>query len=401
MKSLSAESLPNVHATDRMLQSGVAMARTRSLAWLAAMQAPGEPAGVLRISAAHDAARWPGMLLPGTYNGTMARALLGALPAAGSTETKALVGWLLAQRRADGVFRIQGMRDDTVFKKPDLAETWGYIDFHVTNYSLGAVACLAPGERPELAFARRFLDTTTLKAWLAERDLRDPWLEGNNIVNLGSFLLLIRQHGTTSDHDAVHAALQVLFDWHDRLQEPSTGFWGVGQHADPLRLLHAMAGSMHNYHLWYATGRSLPYQARAVDYCLTQPPRIHSACIDVDLVDLLVHASWQIDHRRDEVQQWLRALLPELLAFQNTDGGFADVPDGPGVPPRRQDGWVGGYEEPQGLSNTFATWFRWIAIAMVCECLWPDWSPSGQRWGFRHMVGIGYCQPMHLRSRTE
>jgi hypothetical protein len=401
MKSPSAESSQNNHVADHALQSDIATARTRSLAWLAGMQAPDAPTGVLRIGAAHDPRRWPGMLLPGTYNGTMARALLGDLPAPGGTDNAALVRWLLAQRRPDGVFRIQGMHDDTVFKKPDLAETWGYIDFHVTNYSLGAVACLEPGERPELAFARRFLDTMTLKAWLADRDMRDPWLEGNNIVNLGSFLLLMLQHGATSDHETVRAALKVLFDWHDRLQEPSTGFWGVGQHADPLRLLHAMAGSMHNYHLWYATGRSLPYQARAVDYCLTQPPRIHSACIDVDLVDLLVHASWQIDHRRGEIHQWLRALLPELLAFQNADGGFCDVRDGPGVPPRRQDGWVKGFEEPQGLSNTFATWFRWIAIAMVCECLWPGWSPIGQCWRFREMVGIGYCQPRHMRSIAE
>ena len=401
MKSLSAESPQDTCATGCTLQSDIAAARTRSLAWLDAMQAQGAPSGVLRISAAHDPTRWPGMLLPGTYNGTMARALLGDLPAPGSADNATLERWLLAQRRTDGVFRIQGMRDDTVFKKPDLAETWGYIDFHVTNYSLGAVACLGPAARPELAFARRFLDTTTLKAWLADRDLRDPWLEGNNIVNLGSFLLLMQQHGAAPDHDAVRAALQVLFDWHDRLQEPSTGFWGVGQHANATGLLHAMAGSMHNYHLWYATGRSLPYQARAVDYCLTQPARIHSACIDVDLVDLLVHASWQIDHRRAEIHQWLRTLLPELLAFQNADGGFADVRDGPGVPPRRQDGWVKGYEEPQGLSNTFATWFRWIAIAMIAECLWPLWSPTSRRWGFREMVGIGYCQPRHLRSIAQ
>jgi hypothetical protein len=187
--------------------------------------------------------------------------------------------------------------------------------------------------------------------------------------------------------------MQALFAWHDRLQEPSTGFWGVGQLSDPLRLLHAMAGSMHNYHLWYATGRPLPYQDKAVDYCLTQPPRIDSACIDVDLVDVLVHAHRQINHRCADTEAWLRTMLPELLAFQNADGGFADIPDGPGVPPRRQDGWVRGYEEPQGLSNTFATWFRWIAIAMIADCLWPAWQPFEGGWQFRRMVGIGYCAP--------
>jgi len=52
-----------------------------------------------------------------------------------------------------------------------------------------------------------------------------------------------------------------------------------------------------------------------------------------------------------------------LLALQQGDGGFFDERQGV----RRVDGWVKGYEEPQGLSNTFATWFRLIAIAMIAR----------------------------------
>ena len=398
MKSLSAESFSLSTMSDTQLQAGIADARERSLAWYASMQAPGQANGVARASAAHDAQRWPGMLLPGMYNAIMGRALLGGLDDMSTPDRQALSRWLLAHRRDDGVFRIEGMRDDTVFKKPALADTWAYIDFHVTNYSLGALEFLDPAAVPTLEFARKYLDLQVLKAWLAERDLRDPWQEGNNIVNLGSFLLLMARHAPAHQQARIEAALRALFDWHDRLQEPATGFWGVGQLSDPLRTLHAMAGSMHNYHLWYATGRPLPYQDKAVDYCLTQPPRIHSACIDVDLVDLLVHAYWRINHRRSEIRRWLRALLPELLAFQNPDGGFCDERDGPGVATRRQDGWVRGYEEPQGLSNTFATWFRWVAIAMICECLWDGWAPFSGGWQFRRMVGIGYCQPRSARD---
>jgi hypothetical protein len=364
-------------ATDNDLQDRIDEARGRTLRWLDTMQANGEPEGVLRISAAHDERRWPGMKLPGTYNGVMCRHLLNA-PA---TDAATLVEWLLRHRRPDGVFRIPGMHDADVFKKPDHAETWRYIDFHVTNYTLGAIDALDPAQVPELAFAMPWLDPLTLKAWLAERDLRDPWQEGNNIVNLGSFFLLMRRFALAPPA-RIDAALQILFDWHDRLQEPATGFWGVGQLSDARAALHAMAGSMHNFHLWYATGRPLPYQNRAVDYALGQTPRIDSACIDVDLVDLLIHAHALIDHRRAETRDWLRRMLDALLAFQSADGGFADELNGE----RRQDGWVRGYAEPQGISNTFATWFRWIAIAMIADTLWPGW----RRWNFRRMVGIGY-----------
>ncbi|MBV9735227.1 MAG: hypothetical protein JO209_04910 [Acidisphaera sp.] len=364
---------------DPDLRPRIEAARRRTLGWLDSMQAPGLPRGVSRISAVHDVARWPGVLLPGTYNATMCRHLLGGVWDGG--ERRALLGWLHAHRRADGVFRIPGMQDADVFKKPDAAETWRYIDFHVTNYALGAVEALDPDLPPVLDFARPFLAPIALKAWLAERDLRDPWQEGNNIVNLGSFLLLMRRFGGARLEE-VDAALGLLFDWHDRLQEPATGFWGVGQSCDSRAALHAMAGAVHNFHLYYATGRPIPYHDRAVDYALSRPTGIDSACIDVDLVDLLVHAHVLLDHRRADIRGWLRRKLAALLEFQSPDGGFADEHEGV----RRQDGWVRGYTEPQGLSNTFAAWFRWIAIAMAADLLWPGWRP----WHFRRMIGIGY-----------
>jgi hypothetical protein len=81
-----------------------------------------------------------------------------------------------------------------------------------------------------------------------------------------------------------------------------------------------------------------------------------------------------------------------LLDFQNADGGFCDIREGS----RRQDGWVKGYEEPQGLSNTFATWFRWIAIAMIADVLMPRFW----RWNFRRMIGIGYRYEPFLPEAT-
>lgn len=340
-------------------------ARARTLAWLGTMEMG---RGVCRISAAHDPAVWPGMLLPGTYNAVMCRHLLGEDP----VDARSLAGWLRSHRMPDGVFRFPGMADADVFKRHEPGETWRYIDFHVTNYALGAMEVAWPAEVPVLTFARKYLDPMVLKAWLADRDLNDPWLEGNNIVNLASFFLLME----------ADAALEILLRWHDYHRNPATGFWGVGQSSDPTRKLHAMAGSMHNFHIWYAMGRRLPLQERAMDYALSRPVSIDSACIDVDLVDLLVHGVMGTGYRREEVRAWLLGKLGALLDFQAADGGFADELSGV----RRQDGWVRGYSEPQGISNTFATWFRWIAVAMIADELWPGrWD-----WRFRKMIGIGY-----------
>lgn len=369
---------------DRTLQARIEACSGRAAAWLWSMQAPSHPRGVLRFSTRHDPGRWPGVLLPATYNGVLALDLLGELGRLSPNEKAALADFLKGFRAADGVFAIPEMREGEIFKKPDREETWGYIRFHLTNYTLGALQALDAHDDLDLAFVAPFLDPLYLEAWLSRRDMRDPWQEGNNIVNLGSFLLLLQQRGDAAARDKADRALTILFDWHDRLQEPSTGFWGVDQAHNPRMALHAMAGATHNFHLWYACDRTLPYLEKAIDYCLTLPRTTDSACIDVDAVDILAHGHRLAAHRRDEIRSWLMTKLEGLLAFQREDGGFFDERHGV----RRVDGWVKGYEEPQGVSNTFATWFRLIAIAMIAETLWPGW----RAWRFRRMIGIGYFE---------
>jgi len=370
--------------TDLLLER-LDKARLRSLDWLHAMAEPAIAPGVLRFSEAHDTALWPGMLLPGTYNGLHCRALLGDLETMPTEDRRAAVDWLESHRQPDGVFRIPGMEDHSVYKKPDREETWRYIDFHVTNYALGAVEMLDPDRRPELAFVAPMLEQSYFDDWFDRRDWSDPWQEGNNVVNLASFLLLLERTGAETDRPRARSILGRLVDRLEETQDPGTGFWWDGNGRDGLGLLHAMAGAMHSFHLWYALGRPLPHQPAAVDYTLSlEPSDVMGACLDVDAVDLLFHAERATGYRSADIRQWSVDKLQALLDAQRPDGGFADVAEGT----LRPDGWVRGYAEPQGCSNTFATWFRWIAIAMIAELLWPGW----RSWRFRRMIGIGYCR---------
>jgi hypothetical protein len=355
-----------------------AVARAEGFLW--SLQAPHQPAGVFRTSHAHDPARWPGVLLPGSYDALMALALTGGIARFGARERALAAAFIKRFRLGNGVFTLPEHRPENTYKRPEREETDRYIAFHLTNYALGALEALGDDEEPWLGFARPFLDPLRLDAWLARRDLRDPWLEGNNIVNLASFLLLTVKLGG-DDAAGARAALARLVEWHHFNQEPATGFWGVGQ-GEPRQHLHAMAGATHNFHLFYALGAPIPYTERIVDYCLGLPMPVQSACIDVDIVDILANFHAASPYRRADIEAWLAGKLAALLAFQNSDGGFADVTDGV----RRLDGWVEGYSEPQGLSNSFATFFRLIAIAMIAATLAPDL----RRWGFRRMLGIGY-----------
>lgn len=365
------------------LQYAVCGARERTLAWLDDITVDRAPL-VSRYSSAHEVAAWPGLTLPGTYNAICCRALIGGLSAGAEARADA-IAWLEVHRLRNGRFRIPGMTDDTVYKRPDSAETWQYIDFHVTNYALGAIEMLDDTHTPNLVFVRPYLDTAAIDEWLTRRDWRDPWQEGNNLVNLASFLDLATRFGAPPERTRAAAALAHLFVRLEALQNPATSFWGVGQEAGGETLLHAMAGAMHPFHLWYLKDRPLPHHAKAVDYTLTLPAGdIMGACLDVDAVDVIFHGLGRTPLSRADAEPFLRAKLAAILAVQNADGGFPDLLDGT----LRFDGWVGGYREPQGVSNTFATWFRWIAIAMIAEVLWPGW----RAWRFRRMIGIGFAK---------
>jgi len=365
------------------LQARVEDACAQALGFLDAMQADGEPRGVMRASPAHDPVEWPGMLLAGTVHGVMALRLLGGVLHLRGGERTDLVGWIERARRPNGTFAIAGMNENDVFKKPDRDETWRYIDFQTTNFALGAIEALEPLRQPQLDFVEPWLDPLILRAWLAERDMRDPLQEGNVLVNLGSFLLLKSRQGRAEEKAAAKAAFDCIVDWQARLQEPATGFWGVGQGLGATQMRDAMAGSTLACHLHYALRRPLPHLDRAVDYALSlSPPKMESAAVDAALVDLLVHAAMISPYRGGEVARYLARMLDALLDDQNVDGGFPDMRAGT----RRHDGWQRGYAERQGLSNTYATWLRCTAIAMIADHFWPGWKA----WGFRRMIGPGY-----------
>ena len=352
----------------------IANARTRTLEYLQSLTYNDNGISVYRFSDAHDPVQWPGMLLPATYNAVHVATLLQ-----GEIENpEALCRWFQRFRRDSGYYRPSGMTDAAVYKVFSKKATWQYIDFHTTNYTQGALDHLGyQFERGDLSYIEPFLDEQFLGHWLSLRDMRDPWMEGNNLVNLAGGLLLARPWYA----EQVTKRLLQLRDWLDRHQEPATGFWGVGQE-DTGQRSHALYGAMHTYHLYYHESWKLPYHQQAVEYCLTLNPQCTSACIDVDIVDLLVHAYRRSSYKRPEIEEYLLTLLPKLLSLQQDDGGFFDQKQGTVA----FDGWVRGYREPQGKSSLFGTWFRWIAIAMIADLFWP----TDRNYVFRKTIGIGY-----------
>lgn len=358
-------------AMTKDIQAALEQCRTRAAAYLDAQRVETSDACYWRHSPAHDPGTHPGHLLYGTWAGALASLAIGTHTRFTSDERCRIANALNGFQRDDGTFMLPGIPEEARTGHDD-----EYLAFHCSNYALGALRAL--GERPRypLSFALPFTGGPFLESWLAARDWSRPWTEGNKIVNVASFLAMLADDGDS----AAGERLVEMADWHDAHQHPRTGFWHLNPADDWGALMQAMAGAAHVYHLYYYLGRDVPLADRIVESCLRLGYMgVRSACIDIDVVDILVHFR-RYGHRLGEVDSILERYLVELLQVQNPDGGFSDSY----VSPHR----IYGHCTPADQSVTWTTWFRLATIGMICSALLPG---ERGRWLFRDTLGMGYC----------
>jgi len=354
------------------LEKRVAGARERVREWLDTMLVEDQPFGVHRASDYHDVSEFPSMLLPATYNATHCRVLLGDYDDLAPGQRDALVEFINGFQQEAGNYRMPQMRKENIYYP-----TWEYIDFHTTNYAMGAILSVGGKMTRTLQFVEKYCSPESLREWLSRRNMTDPWNEGNNIVNIAGFYFILAEQGD----ERMGELIEQLFRWHEETQDPQTGYWLDKDAQPPVHPMVAMAGAAHNFHIYYYLNRPLKHVERIVDHCLGfVGDGVTSACVDIDVVDILANM-YRYGYRTADIEAGFEKKLADLLEFQNSDGGFADTCAGD----RRFDGW-NSYVEPQGLSNCFATWFRTATMGMICEALFP----GAFRWRFRNTIGIGY-----------
>jgi hypothetical protein len=320
-----------------------------------------------RNSPGHDPAAHPQQLLYGTWAGAMASVLIG-IDGVWTTAERGGIGRALGGfQRPDGLFWMDC--------EPSDGHDPEYMSFHCTNYSLGALRAIGEPAPYPLSFLRTLATRSDLAEWLRRRDMTQPWKEGNNIVNLASFYLM----AGAEDRGWASERLEDLIAWHNANQNGATGFWHAGGEESKGGLLNAMAGGAHNLHIYYQAGREVPRLRGIIDTCLRFGYLgVRSACIDLDMVDILVHAR-RAGYRLAEIDRILIRYVAELLQVQNGDGGFADSY----VIPQN----TYGQRTPAGISVTWTTWFRLVTIGLIAGVLWPA---AELTWTFRKTIGMGY-----------
>lgn len=325
-----------------------------------------------KYTSTHSVEKYPAALLYGTWSAILGLTLLNDTQNWAKEEKNWAITKLNLHRRADGTFLGKGLENLANLKSLE------YLILHCTNYSLGAALELDPNFDFETPYLHRFLDADNLARWFDGRSLMRPWEEGNNIVNVASYLALCHEHGLTSALERLHQMLA----WHRKYQNPKTGgFDGFGYPTSNQRL-QALAGAVHNFHIHLYLGEPFGYESVIAEHLpkLLMLGRL-SACESIDFVELAIRT---IDYS-SAPEELINSLIYHadcLLKSQRKDGGWLEAANN--ITPT----FGHGFKDHTVSSCSYATWFRLCALGMISIVLLDD---DQKKWKFRKTLGMGYA----------
>lgn len=243
-----------------------------------------------------------------------------------------------------------------------------HLALHLAAHILPALDLL--GERPkfELSFAKKFLDISTLKAWLSQRDWSEAWLEGNNLLFVGQLLVYLHEAGVKE----ADPALELFMQWLDDQIDPETGLWGTNGFCDKYAAIY---GGYHQLLLYYYLRRPLISPERLIDTAMSIQHvdggysrwNGGGTCQDVDAVDILVNLYKLTDYRRRDIRRSLRRNYASVMRRITSEGGFCDR-----LGHEFNHMGMEMTKTPIGRANMFSTWFGVHTIALMAEILKHD-----------------------------
>jgi len=259
--------------------------------------------------------------------------------------------------------------------------------FHLTCTALPTCQHFDIPVKYAVSAAHRFCDLNVLQNWMDRRDLKNAWVEGNNILFVGQLLVYLRD---VERYPGAQAALDMWFYWLDTHLDPANGLWGTNGYCSAL---HAVCGGYHQLLVYYHEHHCLANPSGMVDTVLSlqhwdggfNPDGNAGACEDVDSVDILVNLYKRLDYRRADIRVALRRCLRHVLATQNVDGGFPyNLNSGQshmGIP---------GTQALPNMSTTFSTWFRIHTLALIAEILSGEPDLAGVPFRFSKSLSMGW-----------
>jgi hypothetical protein len=283
--------------------------------------------------------------------------------------------------------------DDGLFRDPlidcpqaESVDWWGWR--HLTLHVLMALTALGETARKLFCSLYNFRTPGRITEWLENRNWKQDAACVSNEIQ--SYAVMMQYARDFQNQCWCDDAMDEMYRWLDRHQDPQTGYWGYGSQTAWERSQGVQTG----YHLWllyFYDGRPVQYIEKIIDSCLATQNKLggfgvslnSSACEDIDSIYPLVRLSFITNYREQNIQSSLRKVIPWVLANMNRDGGFVF---------RRMEPLVYGHElmsSKKDESAMFPTWFRTLSLAYIGKCL-PDSLLGKFNWQFIGSPGLQF-----------
>lgn len=318
----------------------------------------------------HDATQFPAALLYGTWSSILAQNLLGTVNKWSEVRKQKIIEVIESYQLDDGSFIPKSLLQEPTSKSIE------YLKLHCSNYSVGALCALDSNYTFNSRYFERFLSADFLSNWLDGRSLLRPWEEGNNIVNVASYMALMNDQGVP---EAIHRLYQML-EWHKKNQNPKTGGFDAFFTPSINQKLQSLAGAVHNFHLYHYLKEPVSYKNQIAYHLTKLIKRKLTACLSIDFVELALFTLEDTDYS-EKLIELLLLHCEELLASQRADGGWLEGDN------TNSYTKAAGFVDSDISSCSYATWFRLCSLGMISICLLGD---NFSNWHFRSTLGMGY-----------
>ncbi len=271
---------------------------------------------------------------------------------------------------------------------PDSVHNKEHILRHLTSAALPVLQQFGISSKYPLISEYKYLETDFLENWFNQVDWKNPWLEGNNLLFTGQFLIYLRDF---EEKELAQKAIDYYFGKLDNKIDPLTGLWGTDEGAS---VSHAIYGGYHQLLVYYYENHPHNYKERLIDSVLSIQ---HSdggfklngnagACEDVDAIDILVNLYKRGNYRKSDILIAVEKCLRHIKKSQLKDGGF---PYSPARKPFYHMKIPDTYSGP-GYSNMFSTWFRTHTIALIMQILEDKNSGQQSAIHFSNYLSMGW-----------
>jgi len=237
----------------------------------------------------------------------------------------------IVESEKTGSFISQQQRDDGIFVDRNFCrnqlsglQSTEYIEWQFTFFSLIALDMLGVQPKNELHFLKVFQEKDYIVQWLDSLNWDDFWYCSNEIM----FLLFFFTHSQlgAGDSYACDTAIAQIFEYLNKSQEETTGYWGTEVRTRPL---NGMFGAAHIYLFYRFFKREIQYEEQVVlsTLALQLPDGLYSpggggACEDYDGVEILVRMLNSCPPLESNIQKSLIQTYQKIIKAGGRFGGF-------------------------------------------------------------------------------